>query len=113
KNKPGTKEETPTDKTFAEALDLYAQLYPNDPALPELLFRQGKLYYDYGVYDPAVKIWGALVEKFPSSPFTHDAGERILDSFIRAKNYENIETWARRLKTASALQFAAAQRKRE
>jgi len=34
KNKGGTKEETSTDKTFAEALDLYAQLYPNDPALP-------------------------------------------------------------------------------
>src|SRR5207244_7960443 len=42
KNKPGQgKEETPTDKQFAEALDLYAQLYPTDPALPELFFRQG------------------------------------------------------------------------
>ena len=102
-------QESETDKKFAEALDLYAQLYPNDPALPELLFRQGKLYYDYTVYDTAVKIWGGLVEKFPSSKFAAGAGELILDSFNRAKNYENIETWARRLKSAPAFASAAQQ----
>ena len=26
---------------FTEALDLYAQLYPSDPALPAMFFRQG------------------------------------------------------------------------
>ncbi len=112
KGKPGA-QETPTDKQFAEALDLYAQLYPTDPALPELFFRQGKLYYDYAVYDSAVKIWGSLIERFPSSPFAQGAGELILDSFNRAKNYENIETWARRLKTAQGFQSAAQQQKLE
>jgi tetratricopeptide (TPR) repeat protein len=110
KNKPGV-EETETDKRFAEALDLYAQLYPTDPALPELLFRQGKIYYDHGVYDPAVKIWGQLLEKFPASPFAQGAGELILDSFNRAKNYENIETWARRLKSTPAFRGAPQQQK--
>jgi tetratricopeptide (TPR) repeat protein len=95
-------QETEADKKFAEALELYTQLYPQDPALPELLFRQGKLYYDYGVYDPSVKILGALVEKFPSSQYAQGAGELILDSFNRSKNYENIETWARRLKSTPA-----------
>ncbi len=112
KGKPGS-QETPTDKQFAEALDLYAQLYPTDPALPELFFRQGKLYYDYAVYDSAVKIWGSLIERFPSSPFAQGAGELILDSFNRAKNYENIETWARRLKTAHGFQTPAQQQKLE
>ena len=112
KGKPsGTATETETDKKFAEALDLYAQLYPNDPALPELFFKQGKLYYDFGVYDSAVKIWGTLLEKFPSSPYAKDAGDLILDSFNRSKNYENIETWARRLKTAPAFQSSDSQKK--
>lgn len=103
KKQPGASfQETEADKKFAEALDLYAQLYPTDPALPELFFRQGRQYYDYGVYDSAVKIWGSLLEKFPRSQFALSAGELILDSFNRAKNYENIETWARRLKTAPA-----------
>jgi TolA-binding protein len=104
-------QETEADKKFAEALDLYAQLYPNDPALPELFFRQGRQYYDYGVYDSAVKIWGSLLEKFPRSQFALSAGELILDSFNRAKNYENIETWARRLKTAPAFSSDTNQRK--
>jgi tetratricopeptide (TPR) repeat protein len=104
-------QETEADKKFAEALDLYAQLYPNDPALPELFFRQGRQYYDYGVYDSAVKIWGSLLEKFPRSQFALSAGELILDSFNRAKNYENIETWARRLKSAPAFAGETNQRK--
>ncbi len=94
--------ETEADKQFAEALELYAQLYPNDPALPELLFRQGQQYFDHGVFDPAVKIWGSLVERFPSSQYALAAGERILESFRHAKNYDNIETWARRLKKTPA-----------
>ena len=49
-----------------------------------------------------MKIWGSLLEKFPRSQYALQAGELILDSFNRAKNYENIETWARRLKSAPA-----------
>ena len=67
--------------------------------MPELLFRQGKLYYDYEVYDPAVRQWGLLLEKYPNSQYAAGAGELILDSFNKSKDYENIETWARRLKT--------------
>ena len=104
-------QETEADKKFAEALELYAQLYPNDPALPELFFRQGRQYYDYGVYDSAVKIWGSLLEKFPRSQYALAAGELILDSFNRAKNYENIETWARRLKSAPAFASDTNQKK--
>ncbi len=111
KGKPGGGAETESDKKFAEALDLYAALYPNDPSLPELFFRQGKLYYDYGVYDPAVKIWGALLEKFPRSQYAQGAGELILDSFNKSKNYENIENWARRLKAAPAFQTRELQAK--
>lgn len=111
KSKEATFQETEADKKFAEALELYAQLYPNDPALPELFFRQGRQYYDHGVYDAAVKIWGSLLEKFPRSQFALSAGELILDSFSRARNYENIETWARRLKSAPAFQSDANQRK--
>jgi tetratricopeptide (TPR) repeat protein len=83
---------------YVEALDLYAQFYPNDPQLPAMFYRQGRYYFDVGSYDAAVKIWGALLEKFPGSEYARDAGDSILESFNRAKNYENIETWARRLK---------------
>jgi tetratricopeptide (TPR) repeat protein len=83
---------------YAETLELYAQFYPGDPELPAMFYRQGRHYFDGGSYDSAVKIWGMLIEKFPNSEPSRDAGESILESFNRAKNYENIETWARRLK---------------
>ena len=48
--------------------------------------------------------WGLLLEKYPSSKYAVGAGELILDSFNKSKDYTNIETWARRLKTAPAFQ---------
>jgi len=93
-----SKGETEADKKYAEALELYAQFYPNDPQLSAMFYRQGKYFFDNGNYDSAVKIWGMLLEKFPGSEQSRDAGDSILESFSRAKNYENIETWARRLK---------------
>ncbi len=96
---------------YSEALDLYAQFYPKDPELPAMFFRQGRYYFDTGNYDPAVKILGMLLEKFPNSEQAHDAGETILESFNRAKNYENIETWARRLKALPSFSAAKQQEK--
>jgi cellulose synthase operon protein C len=94
---------------YSEALDLYAQFYPRDPELPAMFYRQGRYYFETGNYDPAVKIWGMLLEKFPNSEQAHDAGESILESFNRAKNYENIETWARRLKALPSFSSAKQQ----
>lgn len=99
-------EETPTDAKLTEAMELYVRTYPDDKQIPELLFRQGKLYYDYEVFDPAVRQWGLLLEKYPSSKYSTGAGELILDSFNRSKDYANIETWARRLKKAPGFQRA-------
>ncbi len=102
--------ETEADKKYAEALDLYALYYPGDPQLPAMYYRQGKYFFDNANYDSAVKVWGSMLEKFPSSEQARDAGESILESFNRAKNYENIETWARRLK---ALPSFSAQKQQE
>ncbi|MDB4972056.1 MAG: domain protein putative component of TonB system [Myxococcaceae bacterium] len=103
--------ETANDKRFSRAIELYASYYPNDPDLPEILFRQGKLYYDRRIYDPAVRLFGQLLERFPQSPFAADAGELVLDSFNRAADYENIELWSRKLKTAPAFKTADAQKR--
>jgi TolA-binding protein len=106
KQKP---EETATDKKLTEAMELYAKTYPDDPQVPELLFRQGRLYYDYEVYDPAVRQWGLLLSEYPSSSYARGAGELILDSFNKSKDYSNIETWGRRLRGAPAFKSPDAQ----
>ncbi|MCC6874056.1 MAG: tetratricopeptide repeat protein [Sandaracinaceae bacterium] len=103
--------ETENDRRFATAIELYVEQYPNDPDLPEILFRQGRLYYDRQIYDPAVRLFGQLLERFPNSPYAVTAGELILESFNRARDFENIETWARRLKSSPAFATPESQRR--
>jgi TolA-binding protein len=104
-------QETETDRQFSEAIGLYIQLYPNDPEVPGILFRQGRMYFERGIYDPAVRQFGELLRSYPKSEFAAAAGELVLESFKRAQDYQNIETWARRLKSAPAFQTADAQAK--
>ena len=104
--KPG---ESPLDQQLTQAMELYSSAYPDDPELPELLFRQGRLYYDYDLYDPAVRQWGLLLERHAESPHARAAGELILDSFNKAKDYGNIEVWGRRLLSAPAFAEPSAQ----
>ncbi len=103
--------ESENDRRFSTAIELYVELFPEDPDLPEILFRQGNLYYGRQIYDPAVRLFGQLLERFPNSPYAVTAGERILEAFNRAQDYQNIEAWARRLKDSPAFQTEESQRR--
>jgi TolA-binding protein len=104
-------QENETDRNFSEAIALYIQLFPNDPEVAGILFRQGRMYFERGIYDPAVRQFGELLRSYPKSEYAASAGELVLESFNRAHDYQNIETWARKLKDAPAFQNAEAQRK--
>ena len=95
----------PVDKKFGEAIDLYATLFQDDPAIVGVIFKNGQMFYDYGEYDEAIKRFGVIVTRYPKDPNAGPAGDRILAALNKAQDYENIETWARKLKTAPA--FAA------
>src|SRR6185369_1214031 len=90
----------PVDKKFGEAIDLYATLFPADKALVGVIFKNGQMFYDYGEYDEAIKRFGVIVTKYPDDENAGPAGDRILSALNKAQDYENIETWARKLKTA-------------
>ncbi len=101
----GSKREIlPSDKHMGEAIDLYATLFPQDPEIAGVLLKNGQLFYDYGDYDEAVKRFGLIVEKYPKNPAAAAAGDRILESLNKAKDYENVEAWARRLLKVPAFQ---------
>jgi tetratricopeptide (TPR) repeat protein len=93
------------DKKFGEAIDLYTTLFPADPALVGVLFKNGQMFYDYGEFDEAIKRFGVIVTKYPDHADAGPAGDRILSALNKAQDFENIEDWARRLKKAKA--FAA------
>jgi TolA-binding protein len=94
----------PSDKRMGEAIDLYATLFPQDPEIAGVLFKNGQLFYDYGDYDEAVKRFGLIVEKYPKNRVASAAGDKILESLNKAKDYQNVEAWARRLLKVPAFQ---------
>jgi tetratricopeptide (TPR) repeat protein len=99
----GAKREiTDSDRLFGEAADLYATLFPNDKEIVTVIYKNGQFFFDYGDYDEAVKRFGLIVERYPDDPNAGSAGDRILEALNKAKNYENIEGWARRLKKTKA-----------
>lgn len=95
------------DAALADALALYVERFPDDPDLPEVLFRQGALQADRGAHDAALRLLGQLVERFPASPFAVRAGERILESLEGAREWANVEAWARRLRGVEAFSTPA------
>lgn len=103
-NVTGARELTSADRKFAEATDLYATLFPADPEIVTVIYRNGQMFFDYGDYDEAVKRFGLIVTKYPDDPNAGAAGDRILEALVKAENYENVEEWARKLKKAKAFQ---------
>lgn len=98
---------TDDDRRFAEAADLYATLFPNDREIMTVIYKNGQFFYDYGDHDEAIKRFGLILERYPDSPVAGPAGERLLECLGAAKDYQNIESWARRLKGTKA--FASRQ----
>jgi TolA-binding protein len=98
----GKREITDSDRLFGEAADRYALLFPNDKEIVTVIYKNGQFFFDYGDYDEAVKRFGLIVERYPDDPNAGAAGDKILQALNKAKDYENIETWARRLKKAKA-----------
>jgi len=105
KNTAGRRQLYDVDKKFGEAIDLYATLFPADSELVGVIFKNGQMFFDYGEYDEAIKRFGVIVTKYPKDPNAGPAGDRILSALNKAQDYENIEEWARKLKTAPS--FAA------
>jgi tetratricopeptide (TPR) repeat protein len=100
KDTVGRRQLHPVDKKFGEAIDLYATLFPADPTLVGVIFKNGQMFFDYGEYDEAIKRFGVIVTKYPKDPNAGPAGDRILSALNKAQDYENIEDWARKLKSA-------------
>ena len=103
KDTQGRQQLYPVDEKFGEAMDLYATLFPgDDKELTSRIYKNGKMFYDYGKYDQAIKRFGIIVTQYPKDPNAGPAGDHILDALNKAEDYENIENWARKLKSADA-----------
>jgi TolA-binding protein len=109
KDRAAGKQLLPSDKKMGEAIDLYATLFPTDPEIAHILIKNGELFFERGDYDEAVKRFGLVVEKYPKDPAAGMAGDKILESLNKARDYQNVEAWARRLLKVPAFQSRADQ----
>ena len=107
----GRRQLLPIDRKYAESVDLFATLFPASEEIVGIIFRNGELFYEYGDYDEAIKRFGLIVTKYPNDENAGPAGDRILKALTQAADYENIETWARKLKTAKSFQSAEQQKR--
>lgn len=90
------------ERKFVRAVDLFAALFPEDDEIGAVLFKLGEFFYAQEDYDNAVQRFGKVVVEYPDSQNAGAAGDRILESLGRAEDYDNIELWAGKLKTAPA-----------
>ncbi|HTR52910.1 MAG TPA: tetratricopeptide repeat protein [Kofleriaceae bacterium] len=100
KDTAGHRQLYPVDTKFAEAVDLYATLFPADKAIVGVIFKNCQMFFDYSEWDQVIKRCGLIVTKYPTDANAGPAGDRILSALNKASDYENLEVWARKLKEA-------------
>jgi TolA-binding protein len=104
-------EYTVLEKKFIRAVDLFSTLFPADEANGAVLYSLGEFFYQRGDYDGAVQRFGKVVVEHPKSDNAAVSGDRILESLVKAADYDNIELWAGKLKAAPAFKAAAEQQR--
>lgn len=89
----------PLAKEASTALSTWVAQFPDDPRVPLFLFQEGRAYHARGEFNLAVQPLALLLEHYPAHPTAAEAGQLLLDSFNRSQDFEQVEEWARRLKT--------------
>lgn len=99
------------ERKFVRAVELFAALFPKDDEIASVIYKLGEFFYTGEDYDAATQRFGRVVVDYPRSEEAGAAGDRILESLNKAKDYDNIELWAQKLKGAPAFSAKAEQQR--
>jgi TolA-binding protein len=102
---------TKLERKFIRAVDLFAALFPEDEEIGAVLYKLGEFFYAREDFDNAISRFGMVVVDHPRSANAGAAGDRILESLNKAEDYDKIELWAGKLKTAPAFEEASEQQR--
>ncbi len=102
---------TKLERKFIRAVDLFAALFPEDEEIGAVLYKLGDFFYGREDYDNAISRFGMVVVDHPDSENAGAAGDRILESLNKAEDYDQIELWAGKLKSAPAFKPADEQQR--
>jgi len=93
-NKVKRIEFTPRERQYVLACDNYIKVVKSPKEKPKVAYGAARLFYEKGQYQEAIKRFQDIIKKYRGTKFASLAGNLILDTYNRLKNYKEIEHWA-------------------
>lgn len=101
----------PLEQGFIKAADKYTELllearkdpefvkkYPNrGEMIPNIMYIAAETFYGHGMFEEAVLRFENIFKYDPRNKFAAIAATMIMDCYYRARNWEKVEEWARKL----------------
>ena len=92
-------------QNFEAAVNQYAQLYPKEKNIPNMLYTIAKLHSEYRSYQTAIQYWRRIVDKYPSAknPYFSRSIHSILDTYNLLKDFESLKKTSREFLKRSSI----------
>lgn len=82
---------------FQKVAQAYVQRFPKKPNVPAILYKKASLHYEFNHHKEALAQFWNLIRKYPTSKYTEDSANLILDIYNLTRNFAGLRTAAVRL----------------
>jgi len=83
---------TEWEQRLVEACKQYAQLYPNDSKVRNVIYKSAYLLYNKYRFEEAAEQFRVVIQMDPASKEAEQAANLILDSFVVREDWHNLKT---------------------
>jgi TolA-binding protein len=85
---------TPRQRQYVVACDNYIKVVKSPKEKPKVAYGAARLFYEKAQYEESIKRFQDIIKNYKGTKFASLAGNLILDTYNRLKNYQQIENWA-------------------
>lgn len=85
---------TDLQRQYLLACDTYIKVVTDEKEKPKVRYGIARLYYEKAHYEEAVKRFQEIITLYKGTNFASLAGNLILDTYNRLKNFKEIENWS-------------------
>ncbi len=85
---------TSLQRQYLLACDTYIKVVKDDKEKPKVHYGAARLYYEKGHYDEAITRFQEIIKLYKGTQFASLAGNLILDTYNRLRNFREIENWS-------------------
>jgi TolA-binding protein len=84
------------EKKMIAAFDTYIRFVPDSPELVQIMYRKGRIYYNYNHYNEAVDMFSKIALKHPEHELAIYAANLMLDCLNIMKKYDDLNSWVKK-----------------